>query len=338
MTVEFRRELLRSEILHPAHDFKPVPSEVEVRWDPLTGHTSRIVRGVRLLTPTSFDLETYARQTQERCFFCPGRIDQATPRLPAAIHPGGRIRRGQAVLFPNIVGYSQYSSVAVYGSDLHFLPLERMTPRLVADNLHTQVEFVSAVMMEDPEARWASINANHMLPSGSSLFHPHTQGSVDRFPTTFQRLLSQVSQDQVSAYLDAERELGERYIAELRGIVWLASFAPIGFHELRAFIPGASSPAELGAEQVEALGDGLAIALNLYAELGFQSFNAALYGAPAGAPSMLNLRLVARSNLEPLYRSDATYYERLHWQAMVDSTPEELAARARDRFRRARDP
>ena len=60
---------------------------------------------------------------------------------------------------------------------------------------------------------------------------------------------------------------------------------------------------------------------------------AALYGAPPSASGfMLNLRLVARSNLERLYRSDATYYERLHWQAMIDTSPEDLAARARKRF------
>jgi len=333
MTVEFRRELLSSEILHPGHDFTPVRADVEVRWDPLTGHSSRIVRGVKLLPASSFNLEALATQTRENCLFCPDRIEQATPRLPAAIDAGGRIRHGRAVLFPNIVSYSQYSSVSVYSPDLHFLPLDRMTPRLVADNLHTQVEFLSAVMKADPEAQWASINANHMPPSGSSLFHPHTQGSVDRYPTTFQRLLSQVSRAQFEDYLEAERQIGERYVAEIAGIEWLASFAPIGFHELRAFIPGLSSPAELGAEQVEALGQGLAAALNLYADLGIQSFNAALYGAPATISGfMLNLRLVARSNPEPLYRSDATYYERLHWQAMVDESPEDLAARARERF------
>jgi galactose-1-phosphate uridylyltransferase len=32
------------------------------------------------------------------------------------------------------------------------------------------------------------------------------------------------------------------------------------------------------------------------------------------------------------YRSDAMYSERLHWQAMVDTSPEELAERARARF------
>jgi hypothetical protein len=50
---------------------------------------------------------------------------------------------------------------------------------------------------------------------------------------------------------------------------------------------------------------------------------------------VVNLRMVARSNLEPFYRSDATYSERLHWQAMVDTVLEELAALARQRFRRA---
>jgi UDPglucose--hexose-1-phosphate uridylyltransferase len=322
-------------MLHPAHDFQPAPGEVEVRWDPLTGHSSRIVKGVELLGPSSFDLEAFARQTAKDCFFCADRIEEATPRLPPSIHPLGRIRRGQAVLFPNIITYAQYSSVAVYSPTLHFLPLERMTARLVADNLHTQVAFIAAAMAQDSLAQWASINANHMLPSGSSLFHPHTQGSVDRFPTTAQALLSQAKPADFSAYLETEKQLGQRYIGAIGGVEWLASFAPIGFQELRAFIPGVSSPAQLSDDQVEALGEGIARALNLYAELGLQSFNAALYGAPRSQPGyMLNLRLVARSNLQPLYRSDATYSERLHWQAMVDTVPEELAARARERFQR----
>jgi hypothetical protein len=80
-----------------------------------------------------------------------------------------------------------------------------MTARLVADNLHTQVAFTAKVMAHDPQAQWASINANHMLPSGSSLFHPHTQGAVDRFPTTTQALLSQVNAEDFVAYLETER-------------------------------------------------------------------------------------------------------------------------------------
>jgi hypothetical protein len=42
--------------------------------------------------------------------------------------------------------------------------------------------------------------------------------------------------------------------------------------------------------------------------------------------------MACRSNLRPLYRSDATYFERLHWEAAVDVSPEELAEHARGRF------
>ena len=71
----------------------------------------------------------------------------------------------------------------------------------------------------------------------------------------------------------------------------------------------------------------------MYAQLGCQSFNLALYGAPPETDGyVLNLRIVSRSNLQPLYRSDATYFERLHWQAMVDTSPEELAIAARPIF------
>jgi galactose-1-phosphate uridylyltransferase len=332
--VQFRREVLTTEILHPAHDFRPVRGEVELRWDPLTGHTSRMVNGVNLLPASSFDLEAYARQTQANCFFCRPRVESATPKFPPAIVATGRIGRGEALLFPNIVTYAQYSSVAIYSADRHYLPLERMSPELIEDNLATQVEFVSAVMHADPRARWAAINANHMLPSGSSLFHPHTQGAVDTYPTTQQRLLAAVPPEDFRGYLVAERRTGERYVGRTGRVEWLASFAPIGFRELRAFFSDIGSPSQMSAGHIEDLSQGLARALNLYADLGSQSFNAALYGAPPDQRGyLLNLRLVARSNLQPLYRSDATYSERLHGQAMVDSSPEELAGQARERFR-----
>jgi galactose-1-phosphate uridylyltransferase len=171
-----------------------------------------------------------------------------------------------------------------------------------------------------------------MLPSGSSLFHPHLQGSADPFPTTFQQLLSQVRAERFREYLATERRLGERWIGSTGGVEWLAAFAPVGFHELRAFVPGVAAPERLSEQQVEGLAEGLARALNLYAELGMQSFNLAVYGAPV-EDYVLNVRLVSRSNLQPLYRSDSTYFERVHWQAMVDIVPEELASRARERFR-----
>jgi len=204
----------------------------------------------------------------------------------------------------------------------------------VADNLLTQVAYAKQVVAADPESRWASINANHMLPSGSSLFHPHLQGFVDSQPTTLQRMLAEVPAARFEAYLQTERRAGERYVADTGRVEWLASFAPIAPAELRAFTRGISSPAEADDDLVGELAHGLTLALSAYAEMGFESFNLAIYGAPSeidGYP--LNLRLACRSNLKALYRSDSTFLERLHWEGAIDLPPEMVAERVRGRFR-----
>ncbi len=333
--MELRREEVKVEILDPRHGFEPVLTTLEVRFDPLTGHTSRLIPPSGLMPRSDFDLAALAEETKATCPFCAPRLETAVPRFPPALLPEGRVRQGEAVLFPNLLPYSKYSSVSVYSPERHFLPLGLMTPRLVADNLGTQVTFDRAVLAHDPEAGWASINANHMLPSGSSLFHPHFQGGVNSTPTNVQRLLAETPPASFAEYLEAERRAGERYLGEIGGVVWLAAFAPLGPGELRAFVPGVASPAELDADLVQALGEGIATALNFYAELGFESFNMALYGAPVGtAGYVLNLRIVCRSNLEPLYRSDVAWLDKVHWEAAVDISPEELAHQAGSRFRR----
>ena len=334
--MELKRRVLHAEILDPTRDFAVHQTEVEVRWDPLTGHTSRVLGAPRgLMPPNDEDLEAIARKTADGCPFCGDRLEALTPRFPPDVHAEGRIHRGKAVLFPNLFAYSRFSAVSVYGADVHYLPLDRITPELVIDNLATQVAFARAAIACDPDARWASINANHMLPSGSSLFHPHLQGSVDPVPTTMQRLLADTPADRFRTYVEVERDAGERYLGSSGRVHWLASFAPLAPGELRAFVFDVASPAELDDDLVQELGRGIATALNLFAQLGFESFNLALYGAPRGSEGYpLNLRMACRSNLKALYRSDATYFERLHWEAAVDISPEQLAKQAGERFSR----
>jgi galactose-1-phosphate uridylyltransferase len=330
---ELRRHDLAAAIRLPDRDCAETKQRVEIREDPLTGHSARILRGTELLPPSRLDLAALAEETRAGCPFCSDRIEAVTPKFPAAIARAGRIVVGEALLFPNLVPYSQYSSVSVYSPHRHFLPLEQISARLLADNLAAQVEFARSVVRHDAHATWVSINANHMLPSGSSVFHPHLQGSVNPVPTTMQRLLAAVEPRRFERYLSEEREAGERLIADTGRTTWLASFAPIGPAEIRVFVRGVASPVELEHELVEELAAGCSAMLGLYAELGFQSFNLALYGAPPGTNGYpLNLRLICRSNLETLYRSDATWLERLHWEAATDVVPEELAARARERF------
>ncbi|HKI90702.1 MAG TPA: hypothetical protein VJ986_00255, partial [Gaiellaceae bacterium] len=93
---------------------------------------------------------------------------------------------------------------------------------------------------------------------------------------------------------------------------------------------GASSPEQLDEPTVAELARGISAALRVYAELGFESFNLALYGAPA--EHVLSLRLVARAYYGPAERSDAMWSERLHWEAATDVAPERVAELARAIF------
>jgi len=347
--VELRSEVFKGELRHPGGGFAPASLRLEVRWDPLTGHTARLIESPDpLFPPNTYDLAALAAATQPDCPFCPHAVEVATPKLAAALWSeaaqdsggDGRIGRGQALLFPNLRAYAKHSSVAVYGTTLHYLSVAELgqDARLIGDNLAAQRDWLRAVWAADPAAGWASVNANHLFSSGSSVFHPHTQGAATPVPTTMQALLAQVPPQRYADYLATERRLGRRHLGSTGTIEWLSSFAPLGPAELRAFVPGVASPVELDDDRLAELATGIATALGLYGELGFESFNLALYGAPPGTVGYpLNLRMLVRSNLtqaEP-YRSDATYLERLHWEAAVDLpfTPEVLAERAGDRFR-----
>jgi galactose-1-phosphate uridylyltransferase len=322
--VEPRRERIVAELLDPRRDFERVRVPLELRWDPLTGHGARILPEGSFPPPARHDLEQLATESAQDCPFCGTRIETATPRFPPELHADGRIRRGEAVLFPNLVPYAKWSSVSVYSPDRHLLALDEVTPALLADNLATQIELARAVLAHDPGSSWISINANHLPPSGSSVVHPHLQGSANPEPTTMQRLLARVD---AHGYVETERGRGERFIASANGVDWLASFAPLGPAEMRAFVLDAASPADLDEPRIPELARGLSATLRVYAELGFESFNVALVGGRT-----LSLRVVARAYYGAARRSDAMWSERLHWEAATDVAPEHVAELARTAF------
>jgi UDPglucose--hexose-1-phosphate uridylyltransferase len=133
-----RRELLVARRLDPRQGFERSEARVEVRWDPLTGQTARLVESGRLMPPGCGAGGELARRTRGDCPFCLERLEAATPKLAPEISREGRLRRGEAVLFPNLLAYAKHSSVSVYSPRRHLLPLADLTARLVADNLATQ--------------------------------------------------------------------------------------------------------------------------------------------------------------------------------------------------------
>ena len=329
MSLPFRRDVLTARF-SSSDGSSTEERRVGVRWDPLLGTTARIAEGVRLpsadpdaLTPLG---ETAA------CPFC--RSEEETPRLLPEIVPEGRIRAGETLLFPNLVPYSQYAAVAIF-SARHWLDLPDFTPGLLADNLTAAQEYVRRVCRYDPRVTAAAYNINYLYPSGGSLPHPHSQIYLDPHPTTMTRLLQEAGGQYLNQYgrsywddLIAEEAGGERFVGEIGGTVWLTPFAPLGFNEVRAIVRGRENLLDLTPEEVNDLATGTARVLASYEAGGYNSFNLGLYsGDLSGAAGFrLHLAIITRSALLPYYRSDAMYLERLHWEAAVDRTPEEVAA------------
>ena len=317
-------------------------TQVRLRWrrDPLTGASARILTGVKLQPPTRPDL-TKLTAKPAFCPFDSEHLETATFPFPAELTAEGRIRQGRAVVVPNIMAYATHSAVGIYDTERHFLDLDDLTPSIVGDALAVMVRHAQMVRRLDPTAVWSSINANYLPPSGSSLVHPHLQAAHDACGLTGQRLLAEKSRawhDRHGSYWAAlvdQEAGGPRWIGPIGRVAWLTPFAPSGFHEVWGLVSGAADVTELTEADSQALGQGLSQVLAAYRAWNLTSFNFALMGGGPQAREhghQVLLKVVSRSNPEPWYRSDATYFERLYGEALIDLSPEEVAAAVRARF------
>ena len=342
MAVQFRCESLSSRFQNPG-DEAYAERKLQVRFDPLLGTSSRIVEGVKLQTSVDAVLVSF-RAPDPNCPFCADRIDKMTPRIAPEIVPAGRIRVGDTVLFPNLVPYSKYAAVAAF-TTRHWLDLRDFTPALIADNLAASLEYIRAVSKVDADARFYAYNINYLYPSGGSLPHPHSQLYVDPFPTSMMRM----QHASVAAYWNAngrcfwndlvseETARAERMISCTGPITWMTPFAPIGFNEVRAVLCERATILDLSFADLQELASGISRVLAWYDSIGYNSLNLALYSGELGkeGTDRVNLTMVTRTAMLPFYRSDSMYLERLHWEAALDRTPEDVAADAREYFRSA---
>jgi UDPglucose--hexose-1-phosphate uridylyltransferase len=317
-------------------------TRVRLRWrrDPLTGASTRILTGVKLQPSTRPDM-TELTAKPAFCPFDAEYLETATVPFPPELTSEGRIRVGKAVVVPNIIAYATHSAVGIYDSGRHFIDLDGLTPSLVGDALAAMVRHAQAVRRLDPTAVWSSVNANYLPPSGSSLIHPHLQSAHDAHGMTGQRLLVERSrawkEDRGSywaALVDQEAG-GPRWVGQTGRAAWLTPFAPTGFHEVWGVVAGAADVTELTEDDCQALGQGLSQVLTAYRSWNLASFN---FGVIGGGPHghqdghQVVLKVLSRSNPEPVYRSDATYFERIWGEAMIDLSPEEVAEVVRARF------
>lgn len=307
-----------------------VEAPLTVRVDPLTGHTSRVLHGEKLAPSSRPDLSALTAPPPF-CPFCADKIELATGTFADTITDEGRIRRGLSAVVPNVMAYSEFSSVGLYDTSRHFVDLDGLTPELVGDLLTGLTAYTRGVAGLRP--MWHSINANYLPPAGSSLVHPHAQSAHDDFGTTAQRRLVKASRSWESergtsfwATLVQQEQDGPRWLGTRGRISVLTPWAPVGFHEVWAVLPEVHDIVELTDSDCHDLGAVLSGILAGYHAQNLASFNWALYGGgpqPSSAYGLL-LRVVSRSNPDPVYRSDVTYFERLHEEAMIDASPEQV--------------
>lgn len=313
MAVDFKKEIGFSKILNPAANFEEEVFPIEFRTDPLTKEVAIVVE-FRRLKPDKPDLsQVVTRSLQQSCPFCPQAIDKFTPRFPSDFLPEGRIKVGEAIVFPNAFPYMPYSSLVVFNPQ-HFVSLSQFTEQMLEDGFVASQIYLKRVLELDPEAKYCYITWNYMPPASSSQVHPHLQVLAGQFPLTYHRELLERSRryrleagaNYWSDLAAEEKRLGERYIGALGNTLWFTSFAPRSWQlDVLVLFPERESLATLPLEDIKSFCYGLRKLFTYMNDQNFYSFNLCFYSGILGEGYFwTQARLIQRASYPPLDISD----------------------------------
>jgi galactose-1-phosphate uridylyltransferase len=345
--VEFRAERKVARLHDPRKGFQLVEVESEVRADPLSGDTARICHFALNVAPPA-DLETMVTTSRGHCPFCPEKVEAITPRFPDELVPGGRLRRGGALLFPNLFPYDDVSAIAVL-CDEHFHPMDAMPERIVIDGLTAARDFlVAAAPTFAGRAGYGILTWNYMPAAGATQVHPHMQVIATTTPGNGLRRqldaerawLARHGRPYADTLIETERD-GARWIGSDGDVAWLVPFAPAGLlGDAQAVFARAATVAELGDADIAAFARGLVRVLRGLAKRGLWSFNLcfqpAAFGARDGAHRLV-ARLLPRLYLNPtLHVSDVAYMHLLLEEKFAMTWPEDVAGGLRAAWNEAR--
>ena len=329
-------------LLNPLKDMERRTIPVEIRFDPLTGRSSRICHFMPLNWPKP-DLEALGQSTREKCPFCPERVMEITPDFPPEILPEGKLTSGDSVLFPNLAPYDSFSGVCVMGAR-HYLPLTEITPEFIAHNFALCREFFARVhALGHPESRYHVVNWNYLPPAGSSIIHPHLQVFVTRnAPNLLRQELTEAAayhREHGTVYWDdlkeQERQNGERYLGRTGGVEWMMSYAPMGLAgDVLGVVDGAASTLDLTDSDLLDLGRGIVKSLAAYDQMGIYSFNLNFFpGAPGEESARFHVVLSPRAFFnQALAASDVAALRFLFNEPVCMEFPEKIAPRLREAF------
>ncbi len=333
--------------LNPMKDFAEDVQTLQIRKDPLLGDTSVFNPGLKDKAQIFFGscdrelIERLVEDTAKTCFFCGEAVHKSTPRFTPDFSSEGRIRVGEALLFPNLFSLGTYHPV-IRLCDAHFLELSEFTPDLLQNGFLAARKFIHIAYAKDPEVAYAAVTANYLFPAGASLVHPHLQMIATPVPYSYQarmlKALSSWQEENGTSYFDdlaAEEKGGPRYIGKTGGWQWLTPFSPLGNNEVMAIHDDLGDLDALSDDDLNNLSSGIAKVLAYYETLGHLSYNYALYSVRQGREDgsfRALLKIITRQNLYANYRNDDYFLQKLLQSELIITPPEELAENLRSCF------
>lgn len=340
MSIEFTIKKVAARFLDPTEGFAEKERELEYRTDPLTGEMG-MVRDRRFAGPPRPDLTPLIEKSRQKCPFCPGTVEETTPRFIPAFREEGRIKVGKATVFPNLYPYTQYGAVTVICRE-HHVGLSEFTAPMIADAFLASREYLRTLNSYDPKAKYCGVMWNYFPPANSSQVHPHLQPFADSFPFSYHKKLLAGSKrylrEKGATYwgelIREEKKRGERYIGEIGRTVWMASFVPRSFQmDVRAVLQRRQTIMSLSDSDLEDLAEGLTRVFAYMDQQQYYSFNLFLYSGLQGDDSFwTQARIIQRGPLPFIDISDGANATLLGDTFMSIRSPEYVAEGLRHHF------
>ena len=313
----------------PMQNGQLIDRKTEIRLDPLTGETSRIIFDPG--TPfTPSDYSELAKETEgKKCPFCPENILSFTPTFPDDLIEDGRLIQDEAVAFPNLFPYSKHNAV-VRMCEQHYVKLDEFTPSIISNSFSAAHKYLKKVIAIDPSTTYASINWNYLPPSGGSILHPHIHVLASEYPTNYQATTTKAAQDfyklNGANYYDSlkthEKELAERFIGTEGSIDWIHAFAPKSHTDFFG-ISKASSFEELTEDFWQDLSESVLRFFRYFEHIGISSFNLGLFiPLTNNVDERVHIRLLPRLTIGALETSDMNVFNYLHSEPLCMKEPE----------------
>ncbi len=330
MAMEFVRIRKTSTFLDPFQNYAPSERFSEVRRDPLTGLTTRIL-DFPVKQMEKADLSGLAEQTKQFCPFCPGTVEQITPKFNPVLLPQARYARGESLCFPNAFPYDENGAVTVMTKG-HYVDIAGFSKEIVCDALSCCVDYLEDVLVKQPETIYQSINWNYMPLAGSSIVHPHLQVMASSTPTNYyNNIQSSLARYRESGGADfwqdlikEEQSLGERFIRNGSALSWLVAFAPMGVFDVIGVLGGVRRPSDIQGKICDELSEGIVAILRFIGSLNLYSFNMALYFVIGDGLFTPHVRICPRVSLPPLGTNEVNYMKMLHNETLTPMKPEEI--------------